>query len=222
MMKYLIALLLAILIVSACTPEDTPSASVAYVLGDVIYQNSFDDPNSWESFGFMDTQFGIADGVYNAISSGGGYIPVTNRETHSNVVIEAQTALISGSAETVYGIICRAQSANTSVGYYFLIDGAGQFGIRIGEGNRIRVFVPWTRHPAVNAGIAENTLRAVCIDDYFALYINGQFVAENRQDWLTEGQMGLVVSAPDGVGISAQFDNVTIWSAELAGPSDEG
>src|SRR5690606_2947733 len=117
---------------------------------------------------------------------------------------------------SIYGIMCRAQAANPSIAYYFLLSGGGQFGIRIGESDRIRVFVPWSTHPAINSGMARNTLRAVCIDDYFALYINDRFVAEARQDWLTEGSMGLVVSASDEVGISAKFDDVTIWEASLA------
>jgi len=211
MRKILIALLLISLV--ACTQEE--QATVQYETGDLIYENTFDDPDSWETFGFMETQFGISNGVYTAISDGGGYIPVTNGETHSNVVIEVTAEQIGGSPGSIYGIICRSQAANPTIGYYFLINSSGEFGIRIGESDRIRVFVPWTEHKAINEGLATNTFRVVCIDDYFAFYINDTFVAESRHDWLVEGTMGFAVNAPGETDIVVTFDNVQIWEASL-------
>src|SRR5690606_34501295 len=134
--------------------------------------------------------------VYHAISSGGGYIPVTNNVTHRNVVIEVTAEQVGGTENSIYGVICRAQAANTAIGYYFLINSSGEYGIRIGESSQIRVFVPWTESKAIHTGLASNTLRVVCIDDYFAFYINDEFVAEARRDWLIEGSMGFVVNAP--------------------------
>ncbi|MEO1164018.1 MAG: hypothetical protein AAFV98_09560 [Chloroflexota bacterium] len=216
MSKRLTALSLVLILSSlliACTGEQ---ASVSYETGDLIYENAFDDPTSWESFGYVQTQFGVVDGKYAAVSAGGGYIPVTNGETHSNAVLEATVTQVSSSENTAFGIICRSQPSNPIIGYYFLIASDGSYGIRIGESNRVRVLVPWTQHNAINTGQdSTNTIRAVCIDDYFAMYINGQFVAEERHNWLEQGVMSLVVSSPDSVQVAAEFDDVTIYEATL-------
>jgi len=217
MKQLLLVLMLAGMLVG-CTSDETPSAT--YELGEVIYTNTFDDPTSWETFGVLETQFGITDGVFNAISDGGGYIPVTNGVNHSNVVMEATVTLAAGSDNSVYGIMCRSQSANNNVGYYFLLSGSGQVGIRIGDGSSVRIFTPWIDHPAVKKGLNTNTLRAVCIDDYFAFCVNDRFVPESRQDWLTQGSMGFTVATPSGEPIAAQFDDVTIWDASLITDSE--
>lgn len=207
------SVLMLIGVLIGCTGEQ---ASVSYEIGDLIYENTFDDPNSWESFGFVETQFGVVDGKYGAVSTGGGYIPVSNGETHSNAVLEATVTQVSSSTNTAFGVICRTQTANPNVGYYFLISSDGSFGIRVGETNRVRVLVPWTTHDVINTGQdSTNTIRAVCIDDYIAMYINGQFVAEERYDWLEQGTMSLVVSSPENVQVAAEFDDVTIYEATL-------
>ncbi|MEO1287735.1 MAG: hypothetical protein AAFV93_08195 [Chloroflexota bacterium] len=213
-MKHIALIMILIIALTACSPGAEPTRTIER--GEVIYTNTFDDPTSWETFGLLDTQFGIQDGVYNAISNGGGYIPVSNGVTHSNVVIEATTSLVSGSDDTIYGVMCRMQQANPSVGYYFLINGAGQYGIRIGEGSRLRVFVPWTDHSAVKTGQnSNNTLRVVCVDDYFAFYINDRFVAEATDNWLSEGTMGFALTGTSGTNNAVTFDDVTIWDAQL-------
>lgn len=213
MNKALVIIILSVILAGCATDEAQPSVEI--VLGDVIYENSFDDPTSWETFGLIDTQFGISNGEYTAISAGGGYIPVTNGVSHRNVVMEVTAEQFAGSDTTIYGIMCRTHPRLTSIGYYFLINSAGSYGIRIGETDRIRVFVPWTEHPAINRALDTNTIRAVCVDDYFALYINDQFIAEARHDWLEEGNMGLVISSPDGVEVAVKFDDVTIWDASI-------
>lgn len=215
-------ILLSMLILAACTSEDTAEPTVDYQLGDIIFQDSFDELGAWESFGFIETEFGVSDGVYNAISPGGGYVTVSNSEyTHSNVVMEVTVEQRSDDNNNAYGIVCRAQVANSFIAYYFLISGAGQYGIRIGEGGRTRMLVSWTDHPIINKGEAQNTLRVVCIDDYFAFYINEQFVAEARHDWLIEGRVGFTVNSEEGILIGVQYDDLTVWEAELVDGSEE-
>jgi hypothetical protein len=198
---------------SACGSNAKPSAN--YELGDVIYTNQFNDPNSWESFGLLDTQFGIGDGTYNAISPGGGYVVVTNSHVHRNVVIEVTATQSSTEDDSSYGIECRAQVGNNSVGYYFMISSSGRYGIRLGDGGRVRLLVEWTESSVVNKGAATNKIKAVCVDDYLAMYVNDVFVAETRYDWLEEGNMGFVVNSPESTTIAVRFDDVTMWDAIL-------
>lgn len=207
-------LLIAMAMMSACQADEA-SPTVTYQLGDLLYRNDFDDPRTWESFGYLQTQFGISQGVYTAISPGGGYIAVSNDHLHDNAVLEVTAEQFSTQENSSYGIICRANPQQNSVGYYFLISASGRYGVRIGETDRVKVLVPWTAHPAINRGTATNHLRAVCLDDYLAFYVNDQFLVEARYDWLTSGNMALVVNSPDSVEIAVQFDSVTIHQAQL-------
>jgi hypothetical protein len=211
MIRYALMALLLIVGLSACGAVP----SVKYELGEVIYTNTFDDPNTWESFGLIETQFGIGDGTYNAISPGGGYVTVSNSHLHRNVVIEVTAEQFSTDPNTSFGIECRSQVGNNSVGYYFMLSSSGQYAIRLGDGTRVRVMVEWTESNAIHKGEASNKIRAVCIDDYLALYVNDVFLAETRYDWLIEGNMGLVVNSPESTTIAVRFDNVTIWDASL-------
>jgi hypothetical protein len=114
--------------------------------------------------------------------------------------------------------MCRAHPLDNGIGYYFLITADGQYGIRIGEGSRIRVLVPFTSSSAIRTGKASNTIRAVCVDDYLAMYINDQFVAETRYDWLQEGYAGLTFNTDDGKFLSIAYDEVTIYAASQSQP----
>jgi hypothetical protein len=221
MLRIAIALL-SILILAACLPSDTAEPTVEYQLGELIFQDNFDELGAWETFGFAETAFGVSEGVYNAISTGGGYITVANSEyVQGNVVMEVTTQQGSENNNNSYGIVCRAQAANTTVAYYFLISGDGEYGIRIGESTAIRVLVPWTESSAINQGQAQNTLRVVCIDDYLAFYINDQFIAEAWHDWLTVGSVGFTVNSQEGTLVAIQYDDLKIWEAELVGDTEE-
>ena len=215
MSRNLIAIF-CLLFLAACNATPDAKPSVDYQLGDIIYQTNFDELGDWEAFGYLEAQFGVSEGVYNIITPGGGYIPITNQHIHRNVVMEVKTEQRSPDNNIVYGIMCRSQLVNANIGYYFLITASGQYGIRVGEGDRVRMEVPWTEHPAIKTGLgATNLLRAVCIEDYLALYINDVFVAESRYDWLEEGVSAFVVNAAPEVTIAIQYDDFKIWDASL-------
>lgn len=207
--------LLAVLIgVAACSGEPAPEASADYVLGERLLRESFDEPDSWESFGLDVIQFTPHEGKYRVMSPGGGYIWALNDDEHGDVVIEVEMEILTPTESGVYGIICRAHPSNNGMGYYFLLDALGRFGIRRGDGTRVHVMVPWTEHSAIRDGA--NTIRLLCIEDYLALYINGEFAAETRDDWFERGLTGITANANEGLPAAADFDNLTIWEASLA------
>jgi hypothetical protein len=186
--------------------------------GDLLLQETFDDidASSFPSYGLSEQIiFGVSEGAYAAIVSGSGYVWTLNNITHSDVVLEVTTDKVSTSPTDTYGVICRAHSSNNGMGYYFLINGNGYFGIRKGDGERIFVLVPWTQSNAIRIGQTTNTLRAVCVGDYLALYINGQFVAETTDSQFVEGFAGVVV-ATEGERIAITYDDLTIYSASIA------
>lgn len=95
-------------------------------------------------------------------------------------------------------------------GYLFLIQGAGQVGIFRSNGRQLTPLVDWKASSAVVQGRAENRLRAVCVGDYLALFVNDQLVAEAIDDRYTEGQAGMVASAASRLGLRVEFDNLMV------------
>jgi hypothetical protein len=192
-------------------------ASTAISAGALLLNEDFEaiDASSFPSYGLgEDLVFGVSNGSYAAIVTGGGYVWTLNDMTHSDVVIEVTTEKVSTSATDTYGIICRAHSSNNGMGYYFLINGSGYYGIRKGDGERIHVLVPWTQSRAIRTGQRENTLRVICVKDYLAFYINGQFVTETRDSQYVEGFAGFAV-ASEGERIAITYDNLTIHAASI-------
>jgi len=98
-------------------------------------------------------------------------------------------------------------------GYLFLIQGSGSFAILRAKGRDITPLVDWTASDKIHVGPGQNHLRAICMGDYLALYVNDSFVGEATDSTYTQGQVGLVASAATRLGVKVNFDNLTISEA---------
>ena len=96
-------------------------------------------------------------------------------------------------------------------GYLFLLQGSGSYGIFRARGRNLTALVDWAASDVVNPAMEMNTLRVVCVDDYLALYVNGQLLAQATDDTYSEGQVGLVASASNRLGATVEFDNLTVY-----------
>ena len=113
------------------------------------------------------------------------------------------TSLGSGSEEAVAG----------GDGYLFLIQGNGQYAIMRSRGRNVVPLVNWTRSSAITVGPGQNHLRAVCMDDYLAFYINDQYVAGATDATFQSGQVGLAASGANTLGVEVEFDNLVVAEA---------
>jgi hypothetical protein len=111
--------------------------------------------------------------------------------------------------------MCRAAPANNGDGYYFMISGDGMYTLRRGSQDQVGALIEWTYSDAIQQHTSINRIRSVCIDDYLALYINGQFVAETHDSYFIRGYTGLTAAVPEGGEVDVTFDQLKIWSAEL-------
>ena len=187
-----------------------------YETGEVLLNESFDEVTAWETYVSGEDAFQVVDGAYRTQTGDGGYIWGLNETEHDDVVIEVTSRQISSFENNAYGVMCRADTSNNGDGYYFLISGDGYYAISKGEGENVNVLVDWTTSSAINEGQASNTIRAVCIDDYLALYVNGEFVADTEDDDYASGYAGFAAAAFDGGNADISFDNLTISAASLA------
>jgi hypothetical protein len=209
---WLLVVLVALLI-AACKPQ--PTRRIA--LGDVLLEEDFSQASAWE--GYIDparnVDFHIEDGFYRAQARGGGLMWALNVQMHTNVVIQVDTEQLSEYDNNAYGLMCRAAPANNGDGYYFMISGDGMYTLRRGSQDQVGALIEWTYSDAIQQHTSINRIRSVCIDDYLALYINGQFVAETHDSYFIRGYTGLTAAVPEGGEVDVTFDQLKIWSAEL-------
>jgi hypothetical protein len=121
------------------------------------------------------------------------------------------TAEATPEAEATAEATPEAVIANEGDGYLFLIQGTGAYGIFRARGRAVVPLINWTISESIRLGPASNQLRAVCVDDYLALYVNDVLLGEVRDGTYRSGQIGLVASAANRLGVRVEFDNLTIY-----------
>ena len=131
-------------------------------------------------------------------------------------------ALVAGDASDgdSAGIALEAPAAAAIAngdGYLFLIQGGGSWGIFRARGRDLFPLLDWAPSELIKRGRGgRNHLRAVCADDYLALYINEQFVAEVEDNSFASGQVGLAASAFNRLGAEISFDNLVVSAATVS------
>lgn len=145
-----------------------------------------------------------------------GYVMSTDHVDHNDVIIHASVRQTDGLLGNGFGVVCRADAAGN--GYYFLLASSGEFTISVGTAARNDLFelIPWQFHSVINQAYRENSLRAVCVENYLALFINDVFVAETFDDEFTAGALGVVIGAVDQPA-TARFDDILIQDARIIG-----
>jgi hypothetical protein len=101
-------------------------------------------------------------------------------------------------------------------GYVLLISGDGHYGIAELSRNSLDFLLEWHQSDAINTGEAANTIRAECVDDYLAVYANGEFLGEVEDSgYLRAGQVTLVAGVSPDATVSVAFDDLTVTEATL-------
>lgn len=194
--------------------------SVGFTYLDLLYTDQFDVPGSWTSYDGDDTlQMAVEDGVYKIRLTTRQYVWAQLPISFDDVVIEAEARQLSTFNHNAYGIACRLDPANGGRGYYFLISGDGHYSIRWSNGRSLDNIVSATPSGAINRGASTNRIKAICLDDYLALWINNQFVAEARDSRAHAGAVGLsALMNYNGKSLEVAFDDLKIWRSALDQP----
>ncbi len=204
--------LLAVLPVAASDLVMEPTVNI--ITGQPLLVEEFDSVNAWENYSSPSgVMIGVEDGAYRASTMNPGFVWGLNAQEHSDVVLEVSATPMSVFVENGFGVMCRADTSNNGDGYYFMVTGAGYYSIRVGMGDSVVPLVDWTMSEAVRDGIDTNTIRAVCIDDYLALYANDQLLAEVTDTTYSTGYAGLAIAATESGNADVIFDDLTIWEA---------
>jgi len=215
-----ITLLMTLFFMSACmnvhenfAPEALPSVGYRYL--DQIANERFDSVGQWRTYdGGDDLYMSVADGVYTIDLSVKQVVWTQAPIQHSDVMVEVTTRQKSDYNYNAYGVACRLASDNSGRGYYFLISGDGHYTIRWNNGRSLDDIIAMTPSDEINKGQARNHIRAICIDDYLALWINGEFVAEARDSRSSQGFIGLSgFMGYNNQNLTVEFDDLNAWNA---------
>lgn len=187
-------------------------ASREVAVGDLLVADDFDSAGRWDQMTLPDIVLDVRGGAMHIEADTRIYAATLDYQTQTDVVIDVDARLLSEDDSNGFGIMCRAASAST--GYYFLIGGDGSGTIRRGGSGGVEALAAWTKTDAVVAGSARNRIRAVCVGDYLALYVNDRFVAEARDTLYSRGYTGLVaVTTRPDQRVEVDFDLLRIYSA---------
>lgn len=202
-----------LLAVAACAPTPTEH----FALGDVVLETDFSEPYMWQAYVHpeQNVDFAIHDGMYRAKAWDEGFMWVIQPPAFTDTVVEVEATQLSDFRMNAYGVMCRAAPTDNSNGYYFLISGDGHYTIRRGAVDQVGALIPWTPSSAIRQDRGINRIRAVCIGDYLALYVNGEFVAETRDDYFSRGFTGLSAAVVKDGDVDIAFDDLTVWEASL-------
>jgi hypothetical protein len=191
------------------------AATRQYATGALLVDEDFTNGYGWDNKKQGEVEIDVEDGAYVMRANVNQYVRGFNSQMNGDVVIEVRARQLSEEQTNAYGVVCRASQANNNTGYYFLVGGDGTYSIRRGQDGEVDDLVSWAYSGAVNRGSAANLIRAVCIGDYLALYVNGQFVAEARDSSFKRGFTAFTVATKKNTTIEVVFDDFKMWEGTL-------
>jgi hypothetical protein len=176
--------------------------------GSVLFQDDFSRPSSgWESQHSAEAIFEYRNGEYAML------VLVPQKSSWSTpglsvgeVRIEVDARQTSGSADNLYGVVCRFQDDDN---FAFLVASSDGFA-GIGEYRDGQLLSGEAMLPAdsIAPGGLSNHLTAECLTGALRLYINGMLAAEvDSASPATEGGIGLIVGSYLDPGVEFAFDN---------------
>jgi hypothetical protein len=182
--------------------------------GATLLTETFDSRDVWENFSQDSVDMRVEDGLYRATSSESTFLWAQNTAVHEDVVLDVNSTELTDGANGDYGVVCRADEANTGLGYYFLISSSGSYQIALSTPEAVLALSGGVIPDVILADGDTNQLEAVCIGDYLALYVNGTLLAEATDSTYREGVTGFVIRGNNGE-MDVTFDDLRIVEARL-------
>jgi hypothetical protein len=225
MRRWVVGIVITSALILAACGDARPAKSVTQ--GDELFSAAFDTPGSWEEGTYPtgsndpDSVLAIADGRYqieHRAARSASFTWGVGGDEVENVIVEVDTDQISAEKDNLYGIGCRlaVNSSGDVTGYALLISGDGHYAIAEVSRGSLDFLVEWHQSQAIKQGQATNTIRAVCVDNYLAVYANGTFLGDvKNDDYRRAGQVGLIAGVTKDADVSVAFDNLVAHAGAL-------
>lgn len=204
-------LLLALaLITGAC--EFRFPGDVEPETGEVLFQDDFSDPDSgWDRLTAPNGETNYLNGVYRIyVNQPSTDVIASPGLEFSDTIIEVDAAKIGGPDDNDFGIACRVQDKTHY--YFFLISSDGYYGVGqyTDQGQQLIGMPAMLPSEIIQQGQAINHIRADCVANRLALYVNGERLIEITDDTYASGDVGLVAGSFGTPGTDIHFDNFVV------------
>ncbi len=185
-----------------------PEVSTTLPSGALIFEDNFSDTASgWD-------RRAAAEGVMDYNLEGFRILvntPQTNFWSSTardlrDVRVEVDEGKLNGPDENRAGLICRYTKNSY---YFFIITHDGFYGIGLFFDGKTSLLsgTEMQASPLINRGMSVNHLRADCVDNVLTFYVNGQQLAQVKDDTLTHGAVGVLAGTFSEPGVDVLFDN---------------
>ncbi|MBZ0290147.1 MAG: hypothetical protein K8I30_21165 [Anaerolineae bacterium] len=206
------------LFLAACQPRAVGGPSRSIYAGEQRSASYFQqETTTWDTYSWDNDAaiFRLNDGTLEgAVVADRGYIWSLDNETRGDVIINVTVQQKQGALGAAFGVMCRADDDGN--GYYFLISSDGQFSIAVATDDRNALFrlVPWQSSSAIQQGYQSNEIRAVCFENYLAMFVNDVFLAEavDLEAEFPQGQIGVTLAAVQETAW-VRFDDILVRPA---------
>lgn len=185
-------------------------------LEDVLLVEDWEEIGEWDELDGDDFSSDIDDDMYVVENeTDATLVWGVNRTEHDDVVIQVEIEQLSDGEDNGFGLMCRVDSDNLEDGYSFLVRPNGTYAIGIWDGLEYTSLLD--NDFEVSSDIDEDdsyTMTIVCVDEYLALYIDGELIAELEDDTYDEGYAGVAAVSFHEDGVEVAFDNMVIWEGK--------
>jgi len=176
---------------------------------DVLFEDDFSRTSTgWDSYESEDAITDYGDDVYRIKVKTEDYIAWAGPYLdYADVIIEVETYKASGGDDNGFGIICRHVDVEN---FYFLEISSDGFAWIGKQYNAEFELLNSTESNRINLGNATNTLRAECVGNRIALYVNGTLELEALDSDLSHGDVGLIAETYASTSTEILFDNFIV------------
>jgi hypothetical protein len=206
-----ILFLIALSLACAYLPSAPGAQGESFPSGTVLFQDDFAKATTgWDR---LMTAEGIMD------YDGGGYRILVNtlqtnfwstpHKNFSDVRIEVDAGKLGGPDENRVGVLCRLTGSDY---YFFMITNDGYYGMGVYANGQAVLLGQNEMQTSSNikTGLAVNHLRADCIGNTLAFFINGFQVAQAQDSTLASGEVGLLAGTFAQPGVDVIFDSFVV------------
>lgn len=177
----------------------------------ILFEDDFSNPGSgWDRYEDSEGVTDYSDGTYKiALFTDEMFYWANPYQNFTDVIVEVQAMKVSGGEDMQYGIICRHADIDNWYALVISADGYAAVRKRI-QGNDLDYIAEWVQVPSVNTGNATNNLRAECIGNRLALYVNGSLAIETTDSDISSGDAGLMAGTFEQGSTEVLFDNFRV------------
>lgn len=199
--------------VISSTPEAVPTIQVEVPnAGPVLYEDDFSTvKGDWAFSGDAGSISYVNNQLQVEILQSGYLMWGTAGENLDNVVIEVNVNLQQAAGDGDFGIVCHYQDQDNF--YALEVSEHGYFAIWKISNGEFYGLIDW-RLSSQLADATSMQITATCTDEVLALSVNGEWLAEVRDNEFTSGDVGVVAGTWQNAPLIVNFDNFVVREAQ--------